>query len=259
MPPLTAVPRPLHRVRTLLGIGVPMRDGVKLSTDVYLPDGPGPYPVILIRTPYSNNVEAGVQDGVYFAQRGYAVAIQDVRGRFDSEGEWAPFVHEAEDGYDAQEWCGTQPWSTGKVGTSGASYLALTQWLAAPLRNRHLAAMAPRVGFSNLYHNWVYTGGAFQLGFNLRWGAVQMHTRTNRPSTSGCRPSSTTRRSSSTCPSSRATSALGASASSTGSGSGIRTTAPTGSASATSRRTTRGSTCPPTDSAGGTTCSSRGP
>ena len=180
MSPLTDVARPLHRVRTLLGIGVPMRDGVKLSTDVYLPDGPGPFPVILIRTPYSNNVEAGVQDGVYFAQRGYAVAIQDVRGRFDSEGEWAPFVHEAEDGYDAQEWCGTQPWSTGKVGTSGASYLALTQWLAAPLRNRHLAAMAPRVGFSNLYHNWVYTGGAFQLGFNLRWGAVQMHTRTNQ-------------------------------------------------------------------------------
>ena len=136
--------------------------------------------MILIRTPYSNNADYQVEDGVYFAQRGYAVAIQDVRGRFDSDGEWAPFVHEAEDGYDAQEWCGTQPWSTGKVGTSGASYLALTQWLAAPLRNRHLAAMAPRVGFSNLYHNWVYTGGAFQLGFNLRWGAVQMHTRTNQ-------------------------------------------------------------------------------
>jgi hypothetical protein len=160
-----------------------MRDGVRLATDVYLPDGPdaaGPFPVILIRTPYSSNVEANVQDGIYFAQRGYAVVIQDVRGRFDSEGEWTPFLHEAEDGYDAQEWCGTQPWSTGKVGTSGGSYLALTQWLAAPLRNRHLAAMAPRVGFSNLYHNWVYTGGAFQLGFNLRWGAVQMHTRTNR-------------------------------------------------------------------------------
>ena len=128
--------RPLHRVRTQLGVGVPMRDGVKLSTDVYLPDAPGPFPVILIRTPYSNNVAAGVEDAVYFAQRGYVVVIQDVRGRFDSEGAWTPFVHEARDGFDAQEWCGTQPWSTGKVGTSGASYLALTQWLAAPLRNR---------------------------------------------------------------------------------------------------------------------------
>jgi putative CocE/NonD family hydrolase len=180
MSSLTDAARPVHRVRTLLGVGVPMRDGVKLSTDVYLPDGPGPFPVILVRTPYSNNVDSQVQDGVYFAQRGYACAIQDVRGRFDSEGEWAPFIHEAQDGYDAQEWCGTQPWSSGKVGTSGASYLALTQWLAAPLRNPHLRAMAPRVGFSNLYHNWVYTGGAFQLGFNLRWGAVQMNTRTNQ-------------------------------------------------------------------------------
>jgi putative CocE/NonD family hydrolase len=164
----------------MLGVGVPMRDGVQLSTDVYFPDAPGPFPVILIRTPYSNNVDYVVQDAIYFAARGYAVAIQDVRGRFDSDGEWVPFVHEAEDGYDAQEWCGTQPWSTGKVGTSGASYVALTQWLPAPLRNPHLAAMAPRVGFSNLYHNWVYTGGAFQLGFNLRWGAIQMHTRTSQ-------------------------------------------------------------------------------
>ncbi len=171
---------PASRIRTMLGIPVAMRDGVVLSTDVYLPDAAGPFPVILIRTPYSNNVDYLVEDGIYFAQRGYAVAIQDVRGRFDSEGVWSPFVHEAQDGYDAQEWCGTQPWSTGKVGTSGASYLGLTQWLAAPLRNRHLAAMAPRVGFSNLYHNWVYTGGAFQLGFNLRWGAIQMHARTSQ-------------------------------------------------------------------------------
>jgi uncharacterized protein len=178
--PTSGVARPLHRIRTMLGIPVPMRDGVRLSTDVYLPDAPGFFPVILIRTPYGNNTDYNVQDAVYFASRGYAVAIQDVRGRFDSEGDWDPFVHEPEDGYDAQEWCGTQPWSTGRVGTSGDSYLALTQWLAAPLRNRHLTAMAPRVGFSNLYHNWVYTGGAFQLGFNLRWGAIQMHTRTNR-------------------------------------------------------------------------------
>jgi putative CocE/NonD family hydrolase len=157
-----------------------MRDGVKLSTDVYLPDAAGPFPVILIRTPYNNNGEAYVEDAVFFAQRGYAVVVQDTRGRFDSEGVWTPFAHEAQDGYDAQEWCGTQPWSTGKVGTSGGSYVALTQWLPAPLRNRHLAAMAPRVGFSRLYHNWVYTGGAFQLAFNLRWGAVQMHTRVNQ-------------------------------------------------------------------------------
>lgn len=174
------VSQPVHKIKMRCNVMVPMRDGVRLSTDIYMPDAPGPFPVILIRTPYSNNREPDVRDAVYFASRGYTVLIQDVRGRGDSEGEWIPFAHEAEDGYDAQEWAGKQPWSTGKVGTSGGSYVGLTQWLPAPLRNPHLAALAPRVGFSNLYHNWVYTGGAFQLGFNLRWGAIQMHTRTNR-------------------------------------------------------------------------------
>ena len=178
--PSVTVSQPTYRIKMRCNVMVPMRDGVRLSTDIYMPDAPGPFPVILIRTPYNNNREPDVRDAVYFASRGYAVLIQDVRGRGDSEGEWIPFAHEAEDGYDAQEWAGKQPWSTGKVGTSGASYVGLTQWLPAPLRNPHLAAMAPRVAFSNLYHNWVYTGGAFQLGFNLRWGAIQMHTRTNR-------------------------------------------------------------------------------
>ena len=216
--------------------------------------------MILIRTPYSNNVDYQVQDGVYFAQRGYAVAIQDVRGRFDSEGEWAPFLHEAEDGYDAQEWCGTQPWSTGKVGTSGASYLALTQWLAAPLRNRHLAAMAPRVGFSNLYHNWVYTGGAFQLGLQPPLGRdPDAHAHEPAPVPLDAARAALLDALLASAARERATSAPVASASSTGTGSGIRTTARTGSGSATSRRTTRGSTSRPTGSAAGTTCSSRGP
>ena len=174
------IAHPRHRVRSMLGVQVPMRDGVHLATDVYLPDGAGRYPVILIRTPYNKNNEAEVADAIFFASRGYAVAIQDCRGRFDSDGDWTPFVNEALDGYDAQTWCGTQPWSSGKVGTSGGSYVALTQWMPAPLRNPHLAAMAPQVGFSNLYHNWVYTGGAFQLAFNLRWGPVQMRSRVNQ-------------------------------------------------------------------------------
>ena len=114
--PTSGVARPLHRIRTTLGIPVPMRDGVRLSTDVYLPDAPGFFPVILIRTPYGNNTDYNVKDAVYFASRGYAVAIQDVRGRFDSEGDWDPFVHEPEDGYDAQEWCGTSPGQQGGWG-----------------------------------------------------------------------------------------------------------------------------------------------
>ena len=180
MPNAAGLAHPAHRVRSMLGVPVPMRDGVRLATDVYLPEGGGRFPVILIRTPYNKNNEAEVADAIFFASRGYAVAIQDCRGRFDSEGEWTPFVNEAHDGYDAQTWCGTESWSTGKVGTSGGSYVALTQWMPAPLRNPHLAAMAPQVGFSNLYHNWVYTGGAFQLAFNLRWGPVQMRSRTNQ-------------------------------------------------------------------------------
>ena len=174
------ISQPTHEVRMMYALEVPMRDGVRLSTDVYLPDAEGPFPAILIRTPYNNNAEGVVQDCLYFASRGYAVVSQDVRGRWDSEGEWYPFVHEAQDGYDTQEWIGAQPWCDGNVGTAGGSYVAMVQWQAAPLRSKYLKAMAPQVGYSNFYHNWVYTGGAFQLAFNLRWGAIQMHTRTNQ-------------------------------------------------------------------------------
>jgi putative CocE/NonD family hydrolase len=175
-----AVSRPIHRVRMMYDLKVPMRDGVKLSTDVYLPDVREPVPAILIRTPYNNNAEGVVESCMYFASRGYAVVSQDTRGRWDSDGEWYPFINEANDGFDTQEWVGAQPWCSGKVGTAGGSYVAMVQWQAAPLRSRYLKAMVPQVGYSNFYHNWVYTGGAFQLAFNLRWGAIQMHTRTNQ-------------------------------------------------------------------------------
>ena len=174
------ISQPVHEVRMMYALEVPMRDGVCLSTDVYLPDADGPFPAILIRTPYNNNAEGVVQDCLYFASRGYAVVSQDVRGRWDSDGEWYPFIHEPQDGYDTQEWIGEQPWCDGNVGTAGGSYVAMVQWQAAPLRSQYLKAMVPQVGYSNFYHNWVYTGGAFQLAFNLRWGAIQMHTRTNQ-------------------------------------------------------------------------------
>ncbi len=174
------ISQPVHEVRMMYALDVPMRDGVRLSTDVYLPDAEGPFPAILIRTPYNNNAEGVVEDCLYYASRGYAVVSQDVRGRWDSEGEWYPFVHEAQDGHDTQEWIGAQPWCDGNVGTAGGSYVAMVQWQAAPLRSQYLKAMVPQVGYSNFYHNWVYTGGAFQLAFNLRWGAIQMHTRTNQ-------------------------------------------------------------------------------
>ena len=103
------IAHPRYRVRSMLGVQVPMRDGVRLATDVYLPDGAGRYPVILIRTPYNKNNEAEVADAIFFASRGYAVAIQDCRGRFDSDGEWTPFVNEALDGYDARPGAARSP------------------------------------------------------------------------------------------------------------------------------------------------------
>ena len=177
---VTEISQPVHNVKMKFGVEVPMRDGVNLSTDIYMPDVTGTVPAILIRTPYNNNAEGVVEDCMYFASRGYAVVVQDARGRWDSDGEWYPFIHEAEDGFDTQEWIGSQPWCNGSVGTVGGSYGAMVQWQAAPLRSQYLKAMVPQVAYSNFYHNWVYTGGAFQLAFNLRWVAIQMHTRTNQ-------------------------------------------------------------------------------
>jgi hypothetical protein len=120
---------------------VPMRDGVSLSADVFRPDTPGKFPVILVRTPYDNASPAYARQGLFWAARGYAFVIQDVRGRGESGGEFYPLVNEAEDGYDTQSWCGTAPWSSGKVGTTGGSYLGWTQVYSAGLKNPYLAAM----------------------------------------------------------------------------------------------------------------------
>jgi hypothetical protein len=120
---------------------VPMRDGVTLSADVFRPDTPGKFPVILVRTPYDNASPSYARQGLFWASRGYAFVIQDVRGRGESGGEFYPLVNEAEDGYDTQSWCGTAPWSSGKVGTTGGSYLGWTQVYSAGLKNPYLAAM----------------------------------------------------------------------------------------------------------------------
>ena len=160
------------------GVQIPMRDGVKLSTDLYLPAdprspspaAPGKSPVVLIRTPYRKEMEE--LQGRFYARRGYVVAIQDVRGRFASEGQWEPFIHEPRDGYDTIEWLARRPWSTGKVGMIGASYLGWVQWLAASLRPPHLAAMIPNVSPPDPFHNLPYDNGVFGLALTLRWTAL---------------------------------------------------------------------------------------
>lgn len=142
---------------------VPMRDGVALAADIYVPEGKGPFPTVLARTPYKRITEAALK-GEYFARRGYAFVAQDVRGRFDSEGEWLPFMHEARDGSDTLDWIAQQPWSDGKIGMVGASYVGMVQWLAAKSGNPHLRCIVPQVSPPDPQENFPYEGGAFHLG-----------------------------------------------------------------------------------------------
>ena len=177
----TSAAQTVHKIKELHDMECPMRDGVKLATDVYMPAEGGPFPTVLFRTPYDRGSDMIFTGpiAVALAQRGYAAVTQDARGRFDSEGQWYPFVNEADDGHDAVEWIAKQPWCSGKIGMSGGSYYGLTQWQASQGGSPHLVATVPKVAYSNVYHNWVYTGGAFQLAFNLSW-SIGMSTRTGR-------------------------------------------------------------------------------
>lgn len=151
-------------------IMVPMRDGVRLSTDIYRPAAEGRYPTILTRDPYGNGSnEDAVGEGRRWAERGYAYVHQDVRGRFDSEGAWYPYLAEPNDTYDTENWIGQQPWSNGSVGTVGGSYLATTQWKGAEFRSPFLKAMAPAVTPFNYYFDTAYPGGALALGSRIGW------------------------------------------------------------------------------------------
>jgi putative CocE/NonD family hydrolase len=149
-----------------------MRDGTVLYADVYRPALPGKYPVILLRTPYNKSFGriAYLQlDPMRAASQGYALVIQDTRGRFNSEGEFYCFLYESQDGYDTVEWAAQQPWSDGNVGMYGASYMGATQWLTAIAHPPHLKCIAPLITASDYHEGWAYQGGAFELGFNLSW------------------------------------------------------------------------------------------
>ena len=149
--------------------GVPMktRDGVTLRADIYWPATEGKYPTLLQRTPYNKSNAADFASQA--AVRGYLVVVQDVRGRYTSDGEWYPFKHETEDGYDAVEWAAALPQSNGKVGMFGGSYVGATQMLAAIGHPPHLAGICPVVTASNYHENWTYQGGAFEQWFNESW------------------------------------------------------------------------------------------
>jgi len=109
-------PSPIHSVRIEPSIRVPMSDGARLATDLYFPEGAGEkLPAILIRTPYNRKLRT--EAAQMFAGQGYVVAVQDVRGKFDSEGHFTVAANESKDGWDMLEWMAAQPWSTGKIGT----------------------------------------------------------------------------------------------------------------------------------------------
>jgi putative CocE/NonD family hydrolase len=154
---------PSSEVQVERGVDIPMRDGVKLVADVFRPKGEGPFPTILARTPY-NRLSEGTLKGGWYAKRGYVFVAQDVRGRFASGGEWFPFVNETKDGSDTLDWIARQPWSTGKIGMLGASYVGLVQWLAAKSGNPHLTCIVPQVSPPDPNQNFPYEGGAFLLG-----------------------------------------------------------------------------------------------
>ncbi len=151
-------------------VGIPMRDGTRLSADIYYPSGErGRYPVILSRTPYDNTAEQLADNGFFYAQHGYVYVAQDVRGRNDSDGSFYPWVNEFNDGHDTLEWIGAQPWCDGNVGMTGSSYLGNVQWQAAAEGSSFLRTIIPRVIGNNLHESPHYQGGAFQLGWSATW------------------------------------------------------------------------------------------
>ncbi|MDQ1717400.1 MAG: uncharacterized protein QOE89_1353 [Pseudonocardiales bacterium] len=151
-----------------------MRDGVRLQADVWRPAAAGAFPALLQRTPYNRAdsfavvVNAGIEP-LRAVAAGYVVVIQDTRGRFGSEGAFAPFFTEGVDGVDTIEWLADQPYCDGKIGMYGASYYAATQLLAAVHRPPALKAIAPQMTASDYHDAWVYHDGALELGFSLYW------------------------------------------------------------------------------------------
>jgi uncharacterized protein len=162
-----------YKIIEELDVKVTMRDGVRLSTNIYRPDAPGKFPALLMRSPYGNG-GAGDQHAAYFVKHGYIVVLQDTRGRYESEGIFDAMQPEALDGYDTQQWTGTQPWCNGKIGTFGGSYVGFTQWMPAPLQSPYLVTMIPVVTFSD-FHDIAYQNGAFRLELFGPWSFEMTH------------------------------------------------------------------------------------
>jgi len=155
-----------YTVKTIFGQETPLRDGVKLISDIWLPKDDGKYPVIIIRTPYGRSAAymnyAGM--GEYFARQGYVFMVQDVRGKGDSQGSFNFLFQEGPDGYDTIEWAANQSWSNGKVGMMGFSYMGANQWLAAREKPPHLVCISPTAATGRYMEEIPSIGGGFLYG-----------------------------------------------------------------------------------------------
>ncbi len=166
------LPLPLNHVQIKRGLMIPAQDGVGLCSDHYFPIATAKCPTILIRSPYGRNSKLGPFgmltefSAFRFAERGYNVIVQDIRGRFDSKGDFEPFLHEREDALATFDWLRHQSWFDGQVGMWGPSYLGIVQWVVAddPL----VKALVPGVTASNLY-DIIFPDGAFDLSLIMRW------------------------------------------------------------------------------------------
>ncbi|MEK7751226.1 MAG: CocE/NonD family hydrolase [Acidobacteriota bacterium] len=150
-------------------VRIAMRDGVQLCANVFRPAGAGRWPAILVRTPYGKGADINANYQA-FVGRGYAVVVQDVRGRFDSKGVFDPLYQETPDGVDTLKWIAGQPWANGNVGMIGGSYLGIVQWRLALANDPHLKAIFPNVsGYDDYLDRFYSTGGALKLGQRLLW------------------------------------------------------------------------------------------
>ncbi|MCX6622242.1 MAG: CocE/NonD family hydrolase [Acidobacteria bacterium] len=154
-----------------LHVRIRMRDGTGLCANVFLPSANWRGPALLVRTPYGKGADL-TPNYQAFVEHGYAVVIQDVRGRYDSEGVFKPLEQEPDDGFDTLNWIGKQHWSDGKVGMIGGSYLGIVQWQVATLNNPYLKAIFPVVsGYDDYRDRFFSPGGALKLGHRLMWMA----------------------------------------------------------------------------------------
>lgn len=163
----TKTPDVYDNVEVENNVAISMRDGVKLYANIYKPKVEGTrthkFPGILIRLPYGKDEYYCQMPAIgrYWAKKGYVCVVQDVRGKWSSEGKWEPFVNEANDGYDTLDWIAKQPWCDGNIGMTGESYFGYTQWAVAPLNHPNLKCIVPATTATDIYGVWIYNNNAF--------------------------------------------------------------------------------------------------